>query len=344
MHDAADLIYLYDGSMEGFLCCVYESVYSHTIPVDILPEDAAQPTLFRQQYIETDTEKAGRVWASIPKRISSEAAQLVWCVFLSCMPGKELAILRFLLLGYRQGRQVTYLVSHKIVQPLLAARQNLLNEAHLLKEFVRFSDYDGVLAATITPKNFVLPFMTEHFCSRFRNEHFLIFDRTHHAAVVYENKQARLISLDDLELPPVTAGEQRFRILWKQFYNTIAIEARINSRCRMTHCPRRYWGNMLEMEEALCGTPDGFDAQKAWDALNAADDAQKTRDSLKPANGTRSVLIPQKKKSLPAADDGRDARSELWPQKPASLTAADTPRALFPELPAENHLRKAAQG
>lgn len=342
MHDAADLIYLYDGSMEGFLCCVYESVYSHTIPVDILPEDTAQPTLFRQQYIETDLEKAARVWASIPKRISSEAAQLVWCVFLSCMPGKELAILRFLLLGYRQGRQVTYLVSHKIVQPLLAARQSLLNEAHLLKEFVRFSDYDGMLAATITPKNFVLPFMAEHFCSRFKIENFLIFDRTHHAAIVHENQHARLISLDDLELPPVTAEEQRFRILWKRFYNTIAIEARTNPRCRMTHCPKRYWANMLEMEEALRGTPDGFDAQRAWDALNAADEGQKTKDALKPANDARGAWMPQTEKSLPAAED---ARGTQWVQKQAGLPAADAPRSsLFSELPAETSARKAVQG
>ena len=54
------------------------------------------------------------------------------------MPGKELAILRFLLLGYRRGRQTMYLLSHTAVQPMLAARQNLLNEAHLLKEFLRF--------------------------------------------------------------------------------------------------------------------------------------------------------------------------------------------------------------
>ena len=81
MYDAADVTYLYDGSMEGFLCCVYESVYSHTVPADILPEDTAQPTLFRQRSIGTDAERAERVWASIPRRISPEAAQLVWCVF-----------------------------------------------------------------------------------------------------------------------------------------------------------------------------------------------------------------------------------------------------------------------
>lgn len=303
MPDAADLIYLYDGSMEGLLCCVYESVYTHTVPADIVPEDTAQPTLFRQQYIATDTERAGRVWASVPRRISAEAAQLIWCVFLSCMPDKELAILRFLLLGYRQGPRTMQLLSHRIVQPLLAARQNLLNEAHLLKEFIRFSDYDGVLAAAITPKNFVLPFMTEHFCSRLKNEDFLIFDRTHHAAAVYEKGQLRFVSLDDLELPPVTAEEQRFRILWKRFYNTIAIEARENPRCRMTHCPKRYWENMLEMEEALRGIPEGFDAQRAWSVLEAAECAQATREAAETAECVQAT-----REAVEAAECAQAAR------------------------------------
>ena len=182
MPGTSDVIYLYDGSFEGLLCCVHESVYTHELPVDIQPEEAAQPTLFRQKYIAADEEKAARVYDSIPRKISPDAAALVQCVFLSCMPGKELAILRFLLLGYRRGRQTMYLLSHTAVQPMLAARQNLLNEAHLLKEFLRFSDYDGALAATITPKNYVLPFLKEHFCSRLMNETFLIFDRTHKAA------------------------------------------------------------------------------------------------------------------------------------------------------------------
>ena len=47
---------------------------------------------------------------------------------------------------------------------------------------------------------------------------------------------------------PATAEELRYRVLWKRFYKTIAIAARENPRCRMTHCPKRYWENMLEMD------------------------------------------------------------------------------------------------
>ena len=41
----SDLVYLYDGTFDGFLCCVYESVYSRQVPADIQPEEDAQPSL-----------------------------------------------------------------------------------------------------------------------------------------------------------------------------------------------------------------------------------------------------------------------------------------------------------
>ena len=107
------------------------------------------------------------------------------------------------------------------------------------------------------------PFLKEHFCSRLKNETFLIFDRTHKAALVWQDRKARIISLDTLELPPATAEELRYRVLWKRFYKTIAIAARENPRCRMTHCPKRYWENMLEMEDELRRTPDSLDALPA---------------------------------------------------------------------------------
>ena len=61
MSGESDLIYLYDGSYEGMLCCVYESVYGREVPADIVPEDEAEPTLFCTKYIETDLEHAQRV-------------------------------------------------------------------------------------------------------------------------------------------------------------------------------------------------------------------------------------------------------------------------------------------
>lgn len=246
-----DVIYLYDGGLAGFFCCVHESVYQRELPLAIEAEHLAQPRLLPQKYIATDAAKAQRVRASVPRKISPRALQLLESIFLSCMEQKEMALLRFLLFGYAEGGKAALMLGHPDVAPLLAAEKHLMGECHLLTGFIRFSDYDGVLAATITPKNFVLPYIANHFVNRFSGEDFMIYDKTHRAALIYQNRRRQIVPLEDVNFPEASENEQRYRELWKRFYKTVAIEARDNPRCRMTHMPKRYWENMTEMQELL---------------------------------------------------------------------------------------------
>ena len=247
----ADVIYTYDGSFDGFLCSVFESVYSGELPYDIVPENNALLTLMDTKHIDTDHGKAARVHASIPKKLSRQALSLISTVFLSCLPQKELKILEFLLQGYKEGGKLLNKLGDPVVAPLLAAERHLLGEAHLLKGFIRFSDVGGALVSTITPKNYVLPFLLNHFTLRYDDENFMIFDKTHKAALIYQNRKSEIISVDNIELPELSEKEEMYQSLWKQFYNTIAIESRENPRCRMTHMPKRYWENMLEVKDLL---------------------------------------------------------------------------------------------
>lgn len=247
----SDIVYLYDGSINGLYTCIYNSVYSKTIPADIIPEKLAQPSLLDQISIETDIEKAKKVRNSIPKKINQNALNLVEDVFLSCLAQKELAILRFLNKGYKIGKQIMNMIGDYDVNRLLKAQKHLYGEAHLLKGFVRFADYNGALVATITPKNFILPYLSTHFTNRFSEENFMIFDKTNKAALLYQNKACKIIEIEDIEFPEENEDELKYQKLWKNFYDSIAIKARENPRCRMGHMPKRYWENMLEVKDLL---------------------------------------------------------------------------------------------
>ena len=96
---------------------------------------------------------------------------------------------------------------------------------------------------------FFLPYIAHHFCTRFACEKLLIWDKTHAAALVWQNGTARIVPLEGLALPPESAQETQFKALWKQFYNTIAIAARENPVCRRAHCPKRYWTHMTELQD-----------------------------------------------------------------------------------------------
>ena len=247
MSGACDVIYLYDGSYEGLLSCVYESVYGREEPEDIVPEGEAEPSLFAMRRIETDAEHARRVHDSFYRKLGAPAAELVRDTFFSCAPSREIKILRFLLFAYRTGPRAARMRAHERVAPLYEAQRGLLNETHLLLGFLRFSDFDGVLVARIRPKNFVLPYLQAHFCARFAGETFLIHDQTHDAALVWQGGRAKIVSLEGLTMPDIPEEEREYRALWRTFSDTVAIALRENPRCRMTHCPKRYWGGMWEM-------------------------------------------------------------------------------------------------
>ena len=241
-----DIAYLYDGSFEGLLCCVYESYYQKELPSMIFHYGQAQGTLFPVKEITTDSANAKKVEQSISCKISREALRLVQLCYLSGMDERELAILRFLRLGYKVGPPVTNMLANDAVSTVTKSAKNVQGEGHFFKEFLRFSEYNGALVAIIEPKNFVLPLVAPHFCDRFPSEQFLIYDKSHKCAFIYQNGEKSLSTLEDLELPEVGEEEEKYRALWKQFYNTIAIEGRINPKRRMGNMPKRYWSQLTE--------------------------------------------------------------------------------------------------
>lgn len=246
MFNQSNLIYSYDGSFDGLLCCVFESYDKKEIPVDILRPGASQTILFEAKKITTDVEKSNRVLLSIPKKIGLSALDFVRHAFLTCFPQKELYILLFLRLGYCYGPSVMNMLTHDVVNTLTKVVKHLYKESHLLKGFIRFSILNNVLVTEIGPKNYVLPLLTQHFCQRYPEERFLIYDKTHSMALVYQPYQSAIIPIEDLELPEPDEEEQAFRELWRIFYNTIEIQGRHNPKCRMSQLPKRYWKYMTE--------------------------------------------------------------------------------------------------
>ncbi|GHU78642.1 DNA metabolism protein [Clostridia bacterium] len=245
---AVNTAYHYDGSLAGFYCCVFESFSKKEMPLDISVE-ADQGSLLDSRWIETREDNALRVRSGIAQRISARALELVETVFYSCMENRELALLRFLYPAFRDGHAALLRLSDLLLTPLLKAERHLMSERHLLCGFIRFVEINGNLLSTIGPKNFVLPYLSEHFSDRYSNDTFLIYDETHQAALFHEpGCRARVARM---EQPPeylVSDEEARYQALWRQFFTTIGIASRKNPVVQRGHMPKRYWGYMVEMQ------------------------------------------------------------------------------------------------
>ena len=243
----AEMVYYYDGSFDGFLCCIFECYANKEILTAIYRDEDAVPTLFDSRTVLTDPAHAGRVLRKLIK-ISPSAAQLVQRGFLTCMEDKELCLYRLIVKLLRQGPGFLRDLSDETLYPVASAVRHLNGEAHLLKGFVRFSELGGVLGSEIEPKNRVLPLLRSHFCARYREDQFFIYDRTHKEALFYARGKAVIRPLDDFQMAPPDKKEANYRLLWKRFYDTIAIKERENPQLRRTHMPKRYWNTMTEFQ------------------------------------------------------------------------------------------------
>lgn len=242
-----EVIYLYDGSLDGFLCCIFESYAKKEIPTDILQEELWEPTLYSVRAVPSDGAHARRVLRRVAV-LSPYAADLLQRGFLTCLDRRELFLYRIVAKLLREGPGFLRNPADEVLYPVIKAVRALNGEAQLLRGFVRFSEFSGVLGAEIEPKNRVLPLLRGHFCSRYRNEAFFIYDRVHREALFYADGKARIVPLEHFEMEAPGAEEAGYRLLWKRFYDTVAIRERYNPKCRMTHMPKRYWDTMTEFQ------------------------------------------------------------------------------------------------
>ena len=82
-----DVVFQYDGTFEGFLCCVFESYVYKEFPIAFSGNEECW-SLYEVRYVVTEREHARRVYDSILRR-SKSAADVVRRGFLTCLPEKE---------------------------------------------------------------------------------------------------------------------------------------------------------------------------------------------------------------------------------------------------------------
>ncbi|MFA7628791.1 MAG: TIGR03915 family putative DNA repair protein [Candidatus Dojkabacteria bacterium] len=253
--EGIDMDYLYDGSFEGFLSCVYLHYYEEKA-TGIYPQDRYQNKLLQPwRIVETDESRAEKVYEATRSKISDLALKRVYYLILSNGEEKENIALGYLRLGFRMGCRVDSLHSHPLVFDAERLAQKVSKEAHLLTGLVRFSVLDvdvaeggrDLLYAKIEPDHDVLELLGEHFSDRFKGDPFLIHDARRGKALYSANGQWYIAPLNEKALPDQSEREKAYRRMWKTYFDTIAIEQRINPTCQKRMMPVRYWKNLTEM-------------------------------------------------------------------------------------------------
>lgn len=149
------------------------------------------------------------------------------------------------------GAKVLNYLGEPCIQCIFELCRQTNNEGHHFLGFLRFSELEnGILFSTIHPKNNVLPIVAEHFTDRLPSENFMIYDATHQIAAVHKAcKDYMIVDASDLNLDMTkqySQDEQEYRRLFCTFFNSIAIEARINPKLQSQNIPKRFWSDAVE--------------------------------------------------------------------------------------------------
>ncbi|MBR5307090.1 MAG: TIGR03915 family putative DNA repair protein [Oscillospiraceae bacterium] len=249
MRQRTDVIFVYDGTFDGFMCCVHEYYYSSFNPVEIICEEDIHASLFQLVTINTDPYKAAKVKSAISEKISSYSLRFLQECILCYGKEKEIHMLGYIVKGFRKGAQIHRMVEDDDISWLLKAHNHLKREKHLYLGIVRFYKANDAYISVITPKNHILPLIGYHFTQRFSNQNFMIYDATNKEALLYYEKQTSIIKADNIILPEMDDEELAMQKLWKLFYDTIAIKERYNPKCRMSFLPKRTWDLLPEMKD-----------------------------------------------------------------------------------------------
>ena len=132
------VIYVYDGSFEGFLCCVYNFYYNRLKPADIVPMNEYEPSFYQAVEIETDFEQAYKVKFAIEEQMGYENLNFLRECLLGCRKNKEMHMLNYAVKGFKVGHKIKNMLTDPDVNRLFKAHTHLERERRLYLGIVRF--------------------------------------------------------------------------------------------------------------------------------------------------------------------------------------------------------------
>ncbi len=251
------IIFVYDKTFEGLLTVVFESYSRKMLPDKILCREELQDMLW-SDYIEihTDDVKAERVWSGLFKKLSADACYALHKVYLSEMQDIEMLIYLFIKKTFDTPHSIENDFGDKYVLEVSKIHKKVVREAQRILMFLRFQKtLDNIYFASFDPQYNVLPLAVNHFKERFADQQWVIFDTRRKFGFYYDLKKVFEVKLENAKIDFKTGkidesalaeDEKLFQVLWKNYFDSMAIAERKNPRLHKQMLPKRFWKYLPE--------------------------------------------------------------------------------------------------
>ena len=246
---------VYDGTFEGLLTAVFEIYERKLTHVKMEKGECYISALFENLiHITTNEAQAGRVLNGLRQKLSPIGVQRLYIAHLAEIENDDDTVIGFIRYAFDSDRNIEDDYGNKNVLRVSEIVGMMLREKHRMEAFVRFQKLkDETFYAAIQPDFNVLPLLIKHFKSRYADQKWIIYDIRRNYGLCYDLHDTEFISLEfsSVKNPgnvvnAFSEDEEIYQHLWKNYFNSVNIPARKNTKLHLRHIPKRYWKHLTE--------------------------------------------------------------------------------------------------
>ncbi|RVU00813.1 DNA metabolism protein [Mucilaginibacter limnophilus] len=246
---------IYDGTFEGLLTAVFE-IYEHKLQHVRLKKGEWNTTALFENVMQvvTDEGRAVRVLKGLHKKLSAAGIQRLYIAHTGDMEGEENTLIGYIRYVFDSSQNIEEDYGNRYVMRVSEIVRSLRREKHRMEAFVRFQKLkDGVFYSAIEPDFNVLPLLVRHFKNRYADQKWIIYDIRRQYGIYYDLHDTQFISIDFNDnnqavntIASYTEDEGLYQHLWKNYFHSVNIPSRKNTKLHLRHIPRRYWKHLPE--------------------------------------------------------------------------------------------------
>lgn len=242
-------VYLYDDDFISYIALVVE-LFKRKIKPDKIYQKNYQGNLFDEcLYLEIDNKE--RNYLLFKKVFSKNLIHTMYYVFLASDAEKGNILYEFIRQTFIYKDKVFHYRNIDCINKVIQLSKRVGNEAHKLKGFLRFKELkNSIYYGVVNPTNNVIEILANHFSKRLKNEYWIIEDEKRNIYALYNKKKIMYIKEENLPKNLLLNNkEEQIEDLWKTYFQTTTIATRKNLKCQQNFMPKKYWKNIIEMED-----------------------------------------------------------------------------------------------
>ncbi|MFD2146404.1 TIGR03915 family putative DNA repair protein [Mucilaginibacter antarcticus] len=204
--------------------------------------------------VTTSPDYASRVLKGLRKKLSPNSVQRIYIAHMAEMVNEDNNIVGYIRYVFDNTENIEDDYGNRYVIRLSEVIRMMWRERHRMEAFIRFQKLqDETYYAVIEPDFNVLPLLIKHFRNRYTDQKFIIYDIKRNYGIYYDLHDTEFINLDFSNvakptdtIAAYTEEEAIYQHLWKNYFQSVNIAARKNTRLHVRHIPKRYWKHLTE--------------------------------------------------------------------------------------------------